>query len=132
MFSKKLIMHCSALLKNRNSPPFKNFVKTVHVTCKTCSADKSEEESKTLIVKRTFENIEDKTKTSYLEMLKIFVNRDHVYRRGHVEFIYSALKNMEAYGVHKDLEVYKALLDVFPKGVYYTNKRVCFCISKTI
>ncbi|KAJ8916863.1 hypothetical protein NQ315_005870 [Exocentrus adspersus] len=49
-------------------------------------------------------------------MVKIFVNRDHVYRRGHVEFIYSALKNMKEFGVHKDLEVYKALIDVLPKG----------------
>ncbi|KRT81824.1 hypothetical protein AMK59_6248, partial [Oryctes borbonicus] len=41
-----------------------------------------------------------------------------VHRRGHVEFIYSALKNMEEYGVHKDIEVYKALIDVLPKGKF--------------
>ncbi|KAG0712383.1 Evolutionarily conserved signaling intermediate in Toll pathway, mitochondrial [Chionoecetes opilio] len=36
--------------------------------------------------------------------------------RGHVEFIYSALKLLEEYGVQKDLEVYKRLLDLMPKA----------------
>ncbi len=37
-------------------------------------------------------------------------------RRGHVEFIRAALRSRQEYGVHKDLEVYKRLLDIFPKG----------------
>ncbi|CAB0006183.1 unnamed protein product [Nesidiocoris tenuis] len=37
-------------------------------------------------------------------------------RRGHVEFIYSALRHMKEFGVEKDLQIYKALVDVFPKG----------------
>ncbi|CAD6196891.1 unnamed protein product [Caenorhabditis auriculariae] len=36
--------------------------------------------------------------------------------RGHVEFINSSLKFIKEYGVHKDLDTYKALLNVFPKG----------------
>lgn len=36
--------------------------------------------------------------------------------RGHVEFISTALKYIKEYGIHKDLDVYKALLNVFPKG----------------
>lgn len=36
--------------------------------------------------------------------------------RGHVEFINSALKYLEEYGLHKDLDTYKAILNVFPKG----------------
>ncbi|VDM72060.1 unnamed protein product, partial [Strongylus vulgaris] len=36
--------------------------------------------------------------------------------RGHVEFINTALKYIKEYGIHKDLDVYKALLNVFPKG----------------
>lgn len=74
---------------------------------------------KALIPRDPFADIQNKNKNSYLEMVKIFVNRDHIYRRGHVEFIYSALKNMETFGVHKDLEVYKALIDVLPKGDDY-------------
>ncbi|XP_022915465.1 evolutionarily conserved signaling intermediate in Toll pathway, mitochondrial-like [Onthophagus taurus] len=67
--------------------------------------------------KLSFETAKEKTKNSYLDMIRIYVNRD-VHRRGHVEFIYSALKNMEQYGVHKDLEVYKAIVDVLPKGKF--------------
>lgn len=36
--------------------------------------------------------------------------------RGHVEFINSALKYLKEYGLHKDLDTYKAILNVFPKG----------------
>lgn len=75
-------------------------------------------EPKQLVVQGSFEDIQDKNKDTYLEMIKIFVNKDHVYRRGHVEFIYAALKNMEDFGVHKDLETYKALIDCLPKGKF--------------
>nr|BAI40012.1 evolutionarily conserved signaling intermediate in Toll pathways [Penaeus japonicus] len=36
--------------------------------------------------------------------------------RGHVEFIYAALRHVEEFGVQKDLETYKELLDLMPKG----------------
>lgn len=36
--------------------------------------------------------------------------------RQHVEFINSALRYVKEYGVHKELDTYKALLNVFPKG----------------
>ncbi|KAL1285150.1 Evolutionarily conserved signaling intermediate in Toll pathway [Trichinella pseudospiralis] len=42
--------------------------------------------------------------------------RTNVTRRGHTEFIYAALKRMKEFGVHKDLESYKRLLEIFPKG----------------
>nr|XP_022917659.1 evolutionarily conserved signaling intermediate in Toll pathway, mitochondrial-like [Onthophagus taurus] len=60
----------------------------------------------------------EKSKNTYLEMINIYTDRNHVYRRGHVEFIYSALKHMDEYGVSKDLNVYKALIDVMPKGKF--------------
>lgn len=56
-----------------------------------------------------------KTKETYLEVIKMFEERD-TRRRGHVEFIYAALSRMKEFGVQKDLEVYKALVDVLPKG----------------
>ncbi|XP_017776268.1 PREDICTED: evolutionarily conserved signaling intermediate in Toll pathway, mitochondrial [Nicrophorus vespilloides] len=68
-------------------------------------------------VQMNFENIEKKTKNSYLDMIDIFIGRD-VHRRGHVEFIYSAMKNMQSFNVHQDLTVYKALIDVLPKGKF--------------
>ncbi|KAE9556159.1 hypothetical protein FO519_000647 [Halicephalobus sp. NKZ332] len=35
---------------------------------------------------------------------------------GHVEFLNTALKYLKEYNLHKDLDTYKALLKVFPKG----------------
>lgn len=72
---------------------------------------------KQLTVQTSFESITDKNKSTYLTMVDIFLDRD-VHRRNHVEFIYAALKNMERFGVHRDIEVYKALMNVMPKEKY--------------
>lgn len=72
---------------------------------------------RSLVLKGSFETIENKDKQNYLDMIRIFEGKD-VHRRNHVEFIYAALKNMEDFGVHKDLEVYKALINVMPKGKF--------------
>lgn len=58
-----------------------------------------------------------KNKKTYLEVVKMFEGRD-TRRRGHVEFIYAALARMQEFGVQKDIEVYKALIDVLPKGKF--------------
>lgn len=58
-----------------------------------------------------------KDKMTYLEAIKLFETREK-RRRGHVEFIYAALARMQDFGVHKDLEAYKALVDVLPKGKF--------------
>lgn len=42
----------------------------------------------------------------------------NVHKRGHVDFIYLALRKMRDFGVEKDLAVYNLLLDVFPKEVF--------------
>ncbi|KAL3274465.1 hypothetical protein HHI36_015851 [Cryptolaemus montrouzieri] len=73
---------------------------------------------KEIVKQPSFDGADNKNKNTYLEMIRIFVNRDQVYRRGHVDFIYSALKSMEEFGVHRDLEVYRALIDVLPKGKF--------------
>lgn len=72
---------------------------------------------KSLVTKDFFESIQDKSKETFLDMIHIFESRD-VHRRGHVEFIYAALRHMEEFGVNKDLEVYKSLIDILPKGKY--------------
>lgn len=82
------------------------------------------EKSKALVHAGAFDNVENKNKNSYLEMVKIFINRDQVYRRGHVEFISSALKHMEEFGVHRDLEVYRALIDILPKGKFIARTMI--------
>ncbi|KAM8881193.1 evolutionarily conserved signaling intermediate in Toll pathway, mitochondrial [Synchiropus picturatus] len=58
-----------------------------------------------------------KTKASFNKVIEVFNKRD-VRRRGHVEFIYAALKKMPEYGVERDVAVYNKLLDVFPKEVF--------------
>ena len=74
-------------------------------------------ERRALILKGGFETVIYKDRNSYLEMIDIFLNKD-VHRRNHVEFIYAALKNMEEFGVIRDIEVYKKLLNVMPKGKF--------------
>ncbi|CAK1547224.1 unnamed protein product [Leptosia nina] len=72
---------------------------------------------KRVIVHDPFDNKPKKNKESYLQVIKIFEGRDQ-RRRGHVEFIYAALGRMKEFGVHRDLEVYKALIEVLPKGKF--------------
>ncbi|XP_077357425.1 evolutionarily conserved signaling intermediate in Toll pathway, mitochondrial isoform X2 [Festucalex cinctus] len=69
------------------------------------------------VVARDPFDTEHKTKASFAEALQAFIKTD-VRRRGHVEFIYAALKKMPEFGVERDLTVYNQLLDVFPKEVF--------------
>uniref|UniRef100_A0A1I8PEW7 Evolutionarily conserved signaling intermediate in Toll pathway, mitochondrial n=1 Tax=Stomoxys calcitrans TaxID=35570 RepID=A0A1I8PEW7_STOCA len=66
-------------------------------------------------VRNPFASASEKTKDVYMSMVNIFSERD-VHRRNHVEFIYAAMKHMSEFGVEHDLEVYKALINVMPKG----------------
>ncbi|XP_028162489.1 evolutionarily conserved signaling intermediate in Toll pathway, mitochondrial [Ostrinia furnacalis] len=76
-----------------------------------------ENTEKTVTVYDPFGNKPSKDKTTYLQVIKMFEERD-TRRRGHVEFIYAAMARMKEFGVQKDLEVYKALIDVLPKGKF--------------
>jgi evolutionarily conserved signaling intermediate in Toll pathway len=68
-----------------------------------------------LVPHDSFARSEVKDRDAYLAMIEAFENRD-ARRRGHVEFIYAGLRRMEEFGVHRDKEVYRALLGVLPKG----------------
>nr|CAD7578321.1 unnamed protein product [Timema californicum] len=81
--------------------------------CKLASSAGNNDRS--VVVRDLFEQVTDKNKQTYLDMVKIFESRG-IHRRGHVEFIYSAMRHMEEFGVEKELQVYKALIDVLPKG----------------
>ncbi|XP_058119905.1 evolutionarily conserved signaling intermediate in Toll pathway, mitochondrial [Anopheles ziemanni] len=90
--------------------------------CSTQSKDtknnQKPEDGKSLILRTNlFESAAKKDKQTYIEMVKIFEKRS-VHRRNHVEFIYAALRHMEEFGVSKDIAVYKALIDVMPKGKF--------------
>ncbi|XP_051827555.1 evolutionarily conserved signaling intermediate in Toll pathway, mitochondrial isoform X1 [Antechinus flavipes] len=56
-------------------------------------------------------------KTGFSRAVKAFAQRD-VRKRGHVDFIYLALRKMPEYGVERDLAIYNLLLDIFPKEVF--------------
>lgn len=60
---------------------------------------------------------EEKTKETFLEKANLFKQSVTKHRMGHTEFVYAALRVMKDYGVHRDPVAYKALIDVFPKGV---------------
>lgn len=64
-----------------------------------------------------FNATERKEKEVFLEIIRIYL-KENTLLRGHTQFILKALKHMKDFGVNKDLETYKALLDVFPKGKF--------------
>ncbi|XP_044726966.1 evolutionarily conserved signaling intermediate in Toll pathway, mitochondrial [Chrysoperla carnea] len=74
-------------------------------------------EKKSLALRDSFADAKDKSKETYLDLIRIFEGKDKL-RRGHVEFIATALKHMQDFGVHKDLEAYKKLISVLPKGKF--------------
>nr|XP_008251814.1 evolutionarily conserved signaling intermediate in Toll pathway, mitochondrial isoform X1 [Oryctolagus cuniculus]XP_008251815.1 evolutionarily conserved signaling intermediate in Toll pathway, mitochondrial isoform X1 [Oryctolagus cuniculus] len=59
----------------------------------------------------------ERDKASFVRAVQCFGQQD-VRRRGHVDFIYLALRKMREFGVQRDLAVYNLLLDVFPKEVF--------------
>ncbi len=60
---------------------------------------------------------DSKTKADFNRVVDVF-NKKDIRRRGHVEFIYAALKKMPEFEVERDITVYNKLLDVFPKEVF--------------
>ncbi|XP_007951803.1 evolutionarily conserved signaling intermediate in Toll pathway, mitochondrial [Orycteropus afer afer] len=59
----------------------------------------------------------ERDKASFVRTVQNF-GQHSVRKRGHVDFIYLALRKMRHYGVERDLAVYNLLLDVFPKEVF--------------
>lgn len=63
-----------------------------------------------------FNNVEEKNKKTYLDMLRMY--KMEKYRSGHVEFINTAIKHLDEFGVNEDLETYKSLIQVLPPGKF--------------
>jgi len=61
-----------------------------------------------------FATTDQRHKRYFMDALEHYKEHETL-RRGHIEYIKTALMHMERFGVHKDLEAYKALMDVFPK-----------------
>lgn len=64
----------------------------------------------------SFNNVKDKNKKTYLDMLRMY--QLEKYRSGHVEFINTAIKHLDEFGVNEDLETYKKLIQVLPAGKF--------------
>ncbi|XP_027024946.2 evolutionarily conserved signaling intermediate in Toll pathway, mitochondrial isoform X2 [Tachysurus fulvidraco] len=80
----------------------------------------TEKKSKSLVTHdELFEHAarDAKSKASFNRVLDTF-NKKDIRRRGHVEFIYAALKKMPEFKVERDIAVYNKILDVFPKEVF--------------
>ena len=58
---------------------------------------------------------QERNRETFHGAIDLFKQRD-TRKRGSVEFIRAALKNMKQFGVHRDLESYRALVDIMPKG----------------
>lgn len=63
-----------------------------------------------------FNNVKQKNKKTYLEMLKVY--QLEKFRSGHIEFINTAIKHLDDFGVNEDLETYKKLIQVMPAGKF--------------
>lgn len=70
---------------------------------------------------------QDKSKETFLSACDVFRGKGGPQLRGHVEFIYAALKHMEEFGVHKDLEVTFYCEYIYTDGLFLTP-----CVSFTI
>lgn len=64
----------------------------------------------------SFNNIQEKNKNTFLDMLKIY--KMEKYRSGHIEFINTAIKHLDEFGVNEDLETYKQLIQIMPAGKF--------------
>lgn len=64
-----------------------------------------------------FKSEEMRNREGFMEVIERFkMNNEN--RKGHVEFINVATRYVKEFGVEKDLQVYKTLFDLFPKGKY--------------
>lgn len=94
---------------------FSYFHTSSHVLAKKEKKDLVPTDKEILPRMRHFEGLKTKDKKTFLKIIETYNEQDKM-KRGHLEFIYAALKYMEDFGVDGDLETYKALMNVFPKG----------------
>ncbi|XP_013380451.1 evolutionarily conserved signaling intermediate in Toll pathway, mitochondrial [Lingula anatina] len=70
----------------------------------------------TQLQEELFQKPKEKNRETFIAAVSQYRNTPNVYRRGEVEFINSALKHMKDFNVSDDLDVYKEIVDIFPKG----------------
>lgn len=82
----------------------------IHTTPFAAESDVKDDQ----LMKHSFETKSKKEKETFLETIRVY-QLNMRKRTDHMAFIYTAMKFMDLYGVSQDLEVYKKLIDIFPK-----------------
>ncbi|XP_066250448.1 evolutionarily conserved signaling intermediate in Toll pathway, mitochondrial [Euwallacea similis] len=119
MILKRLLQQAAILCKPTNQYSSVQYILQRNIRISSRNFKDSQKKSdRALSIRDPFEEVKDKSKGTYLQLINIFMEQERVYRRGHVEFIYAALKHMQEFGVQGDLDVYRALIDVLPKGKF--------------
>lgn len=67
-------------------------------------------------------NVEKKGKETFLEIIRIYEKEDRS-RKGQLQFMKTALQYMKEFGVNKDIQTYKAIFNIFPKGKYVPENK---------
>ena len=76
------------------------------------------------MAKKVFKDIPDRDKETFLQIVDNAKDHYFIKRQGYIEFITAALPYLKEFGVHKDIEAYKALMNVFPKDGRYAPTNV--------
>lgn len=63
-------------------------------------------------------------KEKFIQTVEDFENIKRIKRFGYAEFVNASLPAMIEYGVHKDLEAYKAIMRVFPAGAFVPSSKI--------
>ncbi|KAL3877888.1 hypothetical protein ACJMK2_035532 [Sinanodonta woodiana] len=118
---------CSALhMDIRHAHPRNNNCKHFHLLAQhqaqryPLKKYENTEEEKRLLLKSSalLESAAEKAKNkeSFIQAIDKYLEKESVYRRGHVEFMEAAMAKMKEFGVHNDLDCYKKMLQLFPEG----------------
>jgi len=97
------------LLSEERKPPVVQLTKSKGITVKHIK----KETENSAILRYCLE--QEPTSEGFVNAVEIFKNKNK-NRQGHIEFIATGMKFIEAYGLEKNVEVYNAILDVFPRN----------------
>lgn len=116
----------SPLIKDRTSVQL-TIVKDIHNNHRVLYKQDEKHETESEVAPFYF-NVNKKEKDTFLEIIRIYIRED-TSRKGQLQFIMTALRYMDEFGVNKDLETYKAIFDIFPKGKYIPENKFQVMLS---
>lgn len=114
---KNIILSNKFLIIKKHKNIRLTIVNNLHIKQVLCNKNESASE----ITPYNF-NVKKKEKETFLEIIHVYKKEDRI-RKGQLQFILTALKYMDEFGVNKDLEIYKQLLDIFPKNKYIPKNK---------